>query len=265
MQFKVPGLALANNLFRRGTDCLGPKEVTCAFGVSLAPAPGDIPPISLSETMLKHLRMLGMCLELHGPTTMVELSDVLGNKLDEGKLLYDTSWYQKERFYMTEKSPNWHWRVTLKGLVPDSTGKKYLPQTRVLAEYLRDKVFAGQPLPEKPRIALEELDDRECELSELVERDWKDGAEQAANLALNQLCRQTPAQTLWSIALYRRMNGEYLLPSVWAWTNQRSSDGSLVHVGYAGPGGVHVGDYGPRDSGGHLGVRFSCSFEDLTT
>ncbi|MFA5022717.1 MAG: hypothetical protein WC385_01315 [Candidatus Paceibacterota bacterium] len=261
-KFEVPGLSLARELFRKGTDCLGPEEVEFAFGASFAPAPEDIPPIPLSEAMLKHLRKLGVYLELHGPTAMVELYDALGNKLDEGKLLYDNSWYQNEAFYTKEKSLRWHWRATLKGLVPDSTSKKYLSQTRVLAEYLKDNVFAGQSLPKALAEAVTELNDCEASLSKLVEEDWQKGAEQLADLAINQRCRQTPAQTLWSIALYKRVNGEYVLPNVWAWTNQRSSNGNLVLVGEAGADGVIVAPGAPWGSGDGLGAQFSCSVED---
>ncbi len=262
---EVPGLALARNLFQRGTDCLGPEEIMHAFGVSLAPAPEDIPPIPLSETMLTHLRMLGMCLELHGPSTMRQLYDVLGNELDQGKLLCNTNWYKNEPFYTTEKSPNWHWRVTLKGLVPDSTSKKYLPQTRVLADYLKVEVFTGQPLPKALVEAVTELNDRETELAKLMDENWRKVAEELAGLQLNQLCRGTAAQSLWGIALHKKVNGEYLLPGVWDWTKSRSSFGHLVNVGYADGDGVHVADDIPRSSYSHLGVRFSFSAEDLAT
>jgi len=248
-------------MYRRGTDCFGPQELR-QIGIEVA----DVPPIPLSEKMLAHLRTLGVSLEWHdGQETMQSLHDRLGNKLGEGKLLYNTDWYGGDPFYTEEKSAVAHWRVVTKGLVPDSIGKKYLPQTRVLAEYLKNRVFAGQSLPEKFRLAIEELNDREKELTELVGVDWNKGGEQVVKLAVNQLCRGTAGQSLYGIALHKAVNDEYLFPGLWDWTNSRSSDGYLVDVGRSDEDGVYVARYDPVLSYDHLGVRFSCSAEDLAT
>lgn len=250
-------LAKARELFRRETGCFGPQEVA-----KLGWEPDKIPLIPLSETMLLHLKTLGVSLELHGPITMKELHDGLGNKLGDGKLLYKVD-YAEEPFYTEEKAPDWHWRVTTRNLIPDSTGKKYVPQTRVLAEYLQNQVFAGQTLPLKFQQVLEELNDRERELEELVESDWQAGAEQAANLAINQSCRQMAVQALWDVALHEEENYEYLLPDALEWSKSRSSDGALVDVGYADSGGVRVGYDRSSCADPNRGARFSCRAEDL--
>lgn len=249
----------AQGIFRRGTDCFGPQEVR-QIGFEI----GEVPPIPLGKTMLAHLRTLGVSLEWHEPETMKGLHDRLGNEIVKGtKLLYNTDWYRENSFYTTEKSAVAHWRVVTKAVVPNSISKEYLPQTRVLAEYLRDKVFSGGSLPEKFRLALEELNDRHRELSELVESDWKAVAEQIAGLSINQLCRGTAVQSVYGLALHKAVNDEFLLSGMWDWTKSRSSDGRLVLVGDAASGGVYVYDGRPGRSDGSLGVRLSCSVEDL--
>ncbi|MCX6713701.1 MAG: hypothetical protein NTV48_01180 [Candidatus Vogelbacteria bacterium] len=253
-------LEKAQGMYWRRTDCFGPQELR-QIGIEVV----EVPPVPLSEKMLAHLRTLGVSLEWHEPETAQGLHDRLGNKLGEGKLLYKVDWYGGDPIYTEEKSAVAHWRVVTKNIVPDSTSHKYLPQTRVLAEYLKGKVFAGQSLPEKFRRAIEEINDREKELSELVERDWNRGGEQVVKLAVNQLCRGTAEQSLYGIALHGQVNKEYLLTGLWDWTKSRSSDGYLVDVGHADEHGVGVDGDDPGDSGSDLGVRFSCSAEDLAT
>ncbi|MFA6415866.1 MAG: hypothetical protein WCW56_00030 [Candidatus Paceibacterota bacterium] len=262
IQKGLADLDFARSLFVRGTECLGSDEIAKTFGVSVAPAPEDIPPIPFTEEELMRARELGQFLILCGPVSMAEMNKVLDNKLCYGKLLYDTDWYQGENFYLQEKA-DWHWRLVTREVIPGSAGQNYLQQTRTIAKYLVDKVYVGQELPSRYAEAIAELDWCEDELTELMKSDWKKAAEQLVTLKLNQRFRETPAQVLWSVALFKKINHEYLLPSMYTWTNQRSSGGYLVHVGYADADGVRVYFYDPRNSDDCLGVRFSRSALDL--
>ena len=248
--------SFARRLFTRGIEFFGSREVrqTCA---PLAPKPDQIPPIPFTKEELERARELGQCLELHGPTTMRQLYNVFGNKLGKGKLLYNIDWYREDLFYTSEKSPDWHWRLTSKEVIPNSTKQDYLQQTRLLVGYLTHQVYAGQLFPEPYVKAIEELNRQEDTLVTLMAADWKQAAEALAKLQINRLCRETPAQVLWSIALHFKVNGQYLLPNMYAWTNARSAGGDLVGVGCADSGGVYVGHNYSTLSSDALGVRFS--------
>lgn len=247
----------ARQLFVRGTDFLGPEEILKTFGSSLAIPEDQVPPIPFTEEELDRAKALGQCLELHEPISMLEMNRVLGNKLGDGALLYNTGRYEKEPFYATDKSSDWHWRLTTKTVIPDSAGENYLGQSLALARYLKTQVYAGQELPGIYAKAIAELKAREQELAKLMDEDCQKAALELANLAINQNCRETPSQVLQSIAMYQVVNGEYLLPNMWTWTNTRTSDGYLVRVVYADPHGVIVVRNDSRYSSGDLGVRFS--------
>ena len=245
----------AHQLFTRGTDLLGPEEVIRTFGAS--PSINQVPPIPFTEEELDRAKALGQCLELHEPISMLEMNRVLGNKLGDGALLYNTGRYEKEPFYATNKSATWHWRLTTKTVIPDSTGVDYLNQSLVLARYLKTQVYAGQDLPELYAQAIAELEARKQKLAKLMNKDWQKAALELSNLAINQRCRETPSQVLQSIAMCQAVNGDYLLSNTWTWTNTRTADGRLVLVGDAAPHGVHGDRDDSRLSDGILGVRFS--------
>lgn len=66
-----------------------------------------------------------------------------------------------------------------------------------------------------------------------------------------------PAVVLYAIFEHFEKTGERLLEYRWVRTNQRSSDGRLVRVGFFDSGGARVSDDGPDRSGGRLGVCLS--------
>ncbi|OHA61225.1 MAG: hypothetical protein A2556_01870 [Candidatus Vogelbacteria bacterium RIFOXYD2_FULL_44_9] len=252
----------ATRLLARGTDFLGPREVVQVFGASLAPDVSNLPPLpSVAEIGLA--KELGHRLILCGPVSMKQAHDVLGNKLCNGKLLCDTAWYANEDFFLKPPVTDWHWRFTGETVIEGTLGKNYLDQTRLLAKHAKEQAFGDQPLPPAYLVAIEEFNRHESELSELMKSDWQKAAEQLAGLKLNQLCRETPDQVLWDVALHFKVNGGYLLQDKYTWTSQRSAGGSLVSVGGAGSDGVRVDGGHPRSSRGDLGVRFSRRALDL--
>jgi len=265
-QLEVPKMGasidFARGLFQRGTECFGLDEITKVFGASLAPAIDQVPRIPFTEEELKRARELGQFLVLCGPVSMAEMNKVFDNKLGDGKLLYDTVWYRGEDFYLQEKT-SWHWRLTTREVIPGSTSQNYLQQTKTIATYLTDQVYAEQELPSIYAEAIAELDRREAELKKLMDTDWQKATEELAGLAFNHLCRETPAQVLQSVALSKCINHEYPLSGRWTWTNQRSTGGFLVCVGNAASDGVRVGHGYPEISFGYIGVRFSRRALDL--
>ncbi len=249
--------AFAEDLFTKRVetfDCLGSDKVAKAFGLTLDQA--TVPAIPFTEEELKRARKLGQFLILHAPTTMQQLHSRLNNVLGDGKLLYDIDWYKGEQFYTTETT-RLEWRLVGREVISGSTGQNYLSQTQVLADYVREHVYGSMELPAAYQAAIKEFEDRKDELERLADKDWKAGAEAMANLQLNRLFRGTPADTLFDVIAYFKVNGEYLLPNMYHWSASRSSRGNLVGLGFGGAGGVYVRGFDPRNSLDNLGVVFS--------
>lgn len=259
---------IARRLLTRGTNFFGWKETSYVLGEAseeLGPNPDDFPSLP-SERAVSRAKELGQRLILSGPVAMDRLHDLLGNELEGDKLLYDTSWYQAEVFYRTLAAAKWHWRFTGEHVIDGSAGQNYLDQTRTLIAYLQTQMFDGQPMSPKFTQAIEEFKQNEEAIAKLMnDWDWPKAAEQLAALQINQLCRETPDQVLWDIVLNKKVNGVYVLPGMYAWTKTRSSRGYLVYVGTAVEYGVDVDVIDPRYADDDLGVRFSCSAEDLAT
>jgi hypothetical protein len=256
--------SFARSLFTRGTDFFGPAEIRDVLMIDL----GDsIPEIPFTEEELTRARQLGQYLVLTcpinakgKPLTMSGLYDALGNEIGGGKLLYEIDWYKDEDFFTTEPVtliPTW--KLVSREVIPGSTDVNYLGQTLAIAQYLREQVYEGQELPAPYQQAVDELESKKDGLERLMNDDWKKAAQQLADLQINQLFRENPAEVMYRLALYLKVNREYLLENMWTWTNSRSSDGYLVDVGLFDSSGAGVDSVFPRDSLSHLGVCFSRS------
>jgi hypothetical protein len=268
MEKVVPAtLAFARGLFTRGTDAFGVDEISQALKLSLADnfkLSGDevIPSIPFTEVELTRARELNQYLILQmdkttdgTPITMKRLSTHFEGKLGDGKLLYAVDWYPKEPFY-TEDTPRLGWHLVSREVIPGSVNEDYIGQTRAIATYLTDSVYAGEELPEAYKAAVQEFNEREDKLTKLRATDWKKCAEELAGLKLNQWFREKPVEVLYGLIVQHEINHERLLGNMYAWTQQRSSDGNLVDVGYCGSDGVSVRSGYPDFSDSYLGVRF---------
>jgi hypothetical protein len=251
-------LAFAKGLFTRGTDAFGPEEIDRVFGLKLGP----IPPIPFTEAELKRARELGQYLILQAdrtkhdyPRMMKSITEMLGNALGDGKLLYDTDWYAKEPFY-TDDTPRMGWALVSREVIPASVNKDYLRQTQAIADYLVNEVYKDEELPAEYHVAVTEWNDRKEELEKLDDTDWKKCAEGLVSLRLNILFREKPVEVLYGRVVQHQVNRERLLEAMYTWTNQRSSYGDLVDVGSCDPAGVSVRSGEPGYSGSGLGVRF---------
>lgn len=251
-------LEFAKGLFTRGTDAFGPEEIDRVFGLKLGP----IPPMPFTEAELKRARELGQYLILQAdrtkhdyPRTMKSINEMFGNALGDGKLLYDTGWYAKEPFY-TDDTPRLGWALVSREVIPASVNEDYLGQTQAIADYLVNEVYKDEQLPSEYRAAVTEWNDRKEELEKLRDTDWEKCAEELAGLKLNILFREKPVEVLYGLVVQHQVNRERLLEAMYTWTNQRSSDGRLVHVGGCDPAGVYVDDDEPDRSPSALGVRF---------
>ena len=247
--------AFARKLYAHWTF-FGVPEVSKAFGLTLDPA--TIPVIPFTEEELARSRELGQFLILHTPITMQQLHDQSDNKLGRGKLFYDVDWYPQEPFY-TSESTGLEWLLVSRDLIPGSTGRNYLEQTQVIADYVRKQVYADMEMPAAYQAAITELKSQKAALEKLRKSNWQKAAEALASLKLNRLFRGTPAQTLYNSVAYFKTNREYLLPGKYHWSALRSARGFLVYLGGGYPDGVRVHGYVPGVSFDGLGVVFSRS------
>ena len=263
-QTRNAGESFARGLFTRGSDFLAASEVNQVLDISL----DNVPPIPFTEERLTKARKFGLVLTLFVPAnadgeplTMQGVMDILGNELeDDGKLLYDTSWYKAGVLFTTDPivtKPTW--MLIGRDVIPNSTNLNYLEQTQALADYLVDVFYEDEEVPALYREAVDEFTGQKDELAALMNSDWKAAAQRLSALKLNQLFRPTPGQLTYLIALYQGVNKERLFENVYHWSPSRSSSGSLVAVGYADRRGAGVHVSGPGSSISYVGVVFSCS------
>ena len=245
-------------------DFLGPEAVEKAFGIKLSPE--EIPEIPFSKEDLEKAKELGQFLILRAdkapdgePLTMKKMDELLQptfNKENEGKILFNTDWYENEDF-STKETPQARWSLVSKEAIPDSLDKNYLEQTETLVEYI-EKNIDSDTIPEYSE-AIKKFNDQKEEIKKLIRSDWKKAAEKLVELKINKLTRQTPAEVLYDILIYKQNNGKRLLENRHTWTSRRDSSGRLVRVGPFNSEGVWVSAWGPGRRDSELGFLFSRS------
>ncbi len=253
----------------------GPAAVEKAFGIRLEAE--QIPPIQFTQVELERAKALNQMLILRvdraadgSPLTMKKMSELLQPTFEqnEEKILYDEpDWYEDEAFYKDE-TPALSWALVSRETIPDSTSKNYLQQTDQLVTYLETEVFQGQPVPAPYNDAIAEFRSLRAQIEPLatsqVEAEWKQASQMLADLKLNQLTRQTPAEVLYDLLLVIQNSPDpedrtRLLESMYTWTARRASDGGLVDVGRFDADGAYVGGWRPDGADPGLGVVFSRS------
>ena len=250
----------AQELFRPRNRFFGPEEIRRALGPILTPSPENVPTIPFSKSELDKAWELGQFLELCGPFSMAQIHGVLKNQLAGGKLLFNNDWYRRQGFYLEAKD-NWHWRLTTLKALPTTLGVDFFGQMQALIKYLKDEVFAGQALPMKYTQAIEELERVKVKLGgpsaiqDWEVDDWEIFTSSLNNLRLNKLLLETPAQILWSFALFKTINDEYLLAEEEIHTNQSTPYGGFVAMGRSSFLGIHL--TGHQLTMPHIGMRFS--------
>lgn len=248
-------------------DVLGVEEIEKAFNIKLKTE--DIPNIPFSQEELERAKELGQFLILRVDKdkdgkafSMKRMQEVLSGEFEkegEGKIFFDTDWYEKEGFFATD-SPRLAWALTGKEVMPNSTNKNYLQQTEEIIAYLRNQVFKGKVVPKEYQDAITEFTSQKVKIEKLIEDDWKEAAKILEGLQITQLTRQSPVEFMYDILAYFRSNKERLFEdNIYAWTRRRDSDGKLVSVGSFDSVGVSVGRSTPGRSNDDLGVCFSRS------
>lgn len=250
-----------------GREFLGPEAAEKTWGRKLKPE--KIPAIPFSKEELVKANELGQFLELRVDKdnegkglTMQHQNELLKERFakeGKGQLLYDIGWYRQEEFF-TEDTPELQWVLVTKDVIPGSTGKNAVAQTRVIADYVRNVVFKDQEIQGEYAGALKEFDEQEVEITKLMAIDWRECNRRLSALRLNQMCRRTPSEAMFDTENHLDSTGERLLLYMYDRTQRFSSDGYLVNIGHADSAGALVNRWYPEDGAyPPIGVVFSRS------
>ena len=258
-----------------GKDVLGPDEAAKLLNTT-APElfKGKIPPIPFKTKDIEKAKERGEMLVLRvkedsegNPLTMSRIEEMLQarfTKEGKGKILFDTNWYKNEDFFIKD-TPNLEWKLVSKDILPGSTNKNYIEQTKLLREHLKS-INALTPEEEeectdaKLQILWDELGfNKKGDIADQSKYDanWKRIAQILVNLKINQNHRRKAIESLYDTLLYFSANNERLLSSSYESTRTISSGGYLVHFGHFDSLGVSVTRWTPDHRFGFLGVSSS--------
>ena len=237
-----------------GDDLYGPEEIAKVWNMEVNAS--DLPPLPSREAVEKakesgEMLVLRMDKDPRGkPLTMEQMGKImepLFKKEKKGRVLYNTDWYEKEAFY-TKGTPRLEWKFVSKNVLPGSTSKNYIEQTRLLRDHLETQgALTDDERDECTDALLKELQGR-------VGNDWKSVAQALANLKINKHHRRAPVEALYDSLTTFQSRNQRPLENQYDWTNVQSSDGYLVNVGGFASVGLHVNCDHPDSALSALGV-----------
>ena len=259
----------------------GPDKIQQVFEVDLAPS--EIPNLPFSREDLEKAKELGMILVLrvshdsdYNPLTPARMHELLQPRLDaegRGKMLFRIDWYKDEPFF-TRETPvrsfdrarndgggragddtlQAEWKLITRDILPDSTSKNYLEQTRLLRDKLKD---LGWLTGEE---AAEVTDKKLAEIEPFLTSDWKKASQLLANLNITTNHRRSLSEALYDtmlVYLSQEDTGDRPLPNRYDWVMTLSSDGILVSLGIFDSEGASVDRWRPGARNSAIGVVFS--------
>ena len=254
-----------------GANFYGQEEIKNTLGIDFPKT--EIPPIPFSPDQLTQAKALGERLILRvshdtagQPLTLKRINEIMTPRLaasEEGKLLYNTDWYQNENFYKTTALKT-EWQLVGGSFIPDSTNKNYIHQTRILRNHLKslkslteteEQQSSDQKLQELSEQMGVDWNTQQITNPDKYNKNWKTVAQQLSELQINQNHRRTPAEIIYDqILQFKKTKDRGYLATACDWSSVLASGGSLVDVGYAGSGGAYVSGWYPDSSGGDVGV-----------
>lgn len=245
-----------------GQDFLGPEQIEKAFGIKV----DDVPDIQFSLDELRQAKGRGEMLVLYTdkapdgqPLTMEKMLSLLKPQFDrdgKGGVLYNTEWCKDQDFFKKE-APKVKWGLAGKDFIPNSTNKNYLQQTEALADFVKNTVFKGQPIPPEYQEALREFEKQKGDIGKLLGSNWDEAGKRLAALKLTQMTRTSPVEDAYRLLAYFQNNNDRLLPVTVNWTQRRTSRGDFVSLGSFVSLGVLVDYWNPDDQNPVIGVCFS--------
>lgn len=245
-----------------GKDFLGPEEIKKALGIEVDKVPG----IPFTANEIEKAKGLGQMFILRvekasngEPLTIEKIGDLLSGKdKDGGEVLYENDWYENENFFI-EETARPGWALVSKESIPGSNGEKYLEQTEIIVDYLKDKVFLDRSVPAEYQTAIDEFESQKSSIARMAEEgDWKTATKILEGLSITQLTRQTPVEVLYDVIVAYQNTGERLLLEKYTWTARCDSSGGLVTAGTFNDKGLYIGSDRPGyQHAKTLGVSFS--------
>lgn len=239
-----------------GDNFLGIEAIRKAFGTVTFALPGS-EKVPYTEDQLKKAKAQGEILMLRGRVgrefTMKRMREIIEPTFSatDGKLLYNQDWYHNDDFYKNDLFKE-GWTLISKEVLPDSTNKNYIEQTRVLRDYL--KGLGALSEAEVKQVTDEKLDSLKDLLEVDYDGNWKKVARELSEFLINKNHRRTAGEALYDWILMFKDKGKRLLETKYDWTNTLASDGNLVLFGSADSRGAGVSWGRPGNSKGYLGV-----------
>ncbi len=243
-------------------NVLGPEEIEKAFGIKIK----DVPSIILSSKELENAKKLNQMLVLRVDKTMTGQPMSIENMVNmmtekwKGKFIYSSLDKWKENYgkdLIEQETPRSGWVLVNKEVLEGSINKNYLEQTEIIVESIKNQVFEGIIVPAEYTEAIQEFEDKKEDLKKLIEKDWKQAAQELSELKITKMTRQTASEVLYDLALYYDTNEERLLGNRYTWTMSRDSGGYLMILGYFNDDGLYSMRGEPSNRNGNLGVSFS--------
>jgi AAA domain (dynein-related subfamily) len=238
-----------------GKYFFGLEAMNNTFGIART-MPEEFKKVPYSEAELEQAKKNGEMLVFRysmdaEPSTMKDIYERLDKvfKSGDGKVLYDTDWYENEDLF-TKQPVREGWALVSKDVIEGSTSKNYIDQTATLRDYLKevDSLSADE--------LAECTDDKLDQIRTLMSGDWEAAAKKLAELKINQNHRRTPTEALYDFAIRFKNtpDNERMLENMYDWTNARASDGDLVGFGRTDSWGADLGRWHPRRTDGGIGV-----------
>jgi len=208
------GTSIAKAKIIMGTkNFFGPQEINKALNIKIDTT--VITPVPFSEKELERAKSLGLILILRLPISIDSLNKVLKGRLPNNSQLlqnYDLkegrmqkkTWYIDEDWFTKAESDKPYWALSSNKFIAASNNKTYLQQSSQLANYLKTKVFAGlDTLPEPYRSAICELDSLRPIIENIgnSKEDKKRREVLLQSLEINQLCRPSPVNVVYDLAI----------------------------------------------------------------
>ena len=258
-------LPLMREIYSRGTNFFSDADVGHVLGARIAEPqePGfPIPPEFHRKVAAMNCQFVyqsetfadGAPLTMHALYERRKNQDAL-----EGKLLYNTEWYELEPFF-TEQAPRAGWFIKSPGTVRDTIDTNCVQGSLAVAKFIEE--LFGEVLATAGKDAIAELRNKAETLEKhCAGREWKHGAKEWSELAFSQLFLPYPVEILCQSLLSQWVNKERLFVSEYGWTNQLSQCGRVVYVGRAGGRGAVVDRCHPVNRGDSVGFFLSCSSE----
>ena len=250
-----------------GIDFISTTEAERVYGK------GKKPKIPFSISTLEKAKILDF--HLVSKIKRMSLADMAlalkGKKCHDGGLLlwkdqFDSdngeikksAWFVGDSKVTSECVMSVGWSLSMKGALDQTSDKKFIPQLRLNANFLSDKLYAVG-MTKLARKAIAEFNEEENRLTDLMESDWKKCTEESMKLLLVRHFMENSVDTLNRLVLEEQIHERKLLTNMYIRNNTSSTVGVVLDSGGFDSVGVRVAGAGMDVRIGNLGLSPSCT------